>query len=1252
MATTPYSKEQLNYFRICNIATDILPQGLRVIFKQEWDNRYRATFGEWKDTPQNGLHFYNGESPGNQRQHARLLRTMKKGNRAEWDGTMLFYAILHSDSIHGLNATVRSSVDDLREFRNEVFAHMPRGQLSDLQFRVAARKVQIAFQVLGLTTVQIQNICKQKSFPTEELQNVMKQVQNFYQELQEKDAKLQTTEEQRQVLEVQLKQDASSFCILPPKPSHEVVTRDCEVAKITQQLNKLNSANEGSLSYVYISGNPGSGKSQLAGLVAKKIYDEAIKDPDVHSFVMTLNAESLETLLDSYVSLARQVKCPDYTVIDTRYSKEMKVEEKINNLRDLIATKIHLFASWLLVVDNVTSVSLVHDFLPQSGNERWIKGQLLITTQDTLSIPSESSFVSHINISRGMEPTDASCFLAKISGIKDHEKEEKVAKALDYQPLALASAATYVKKIRESKGSTTFGWKKYLEKLEKGMRALTEKELTNTNRSYPKSMTAATTLSVERAITSDSVIKNAFTFLSVCSPQLLHLDILMNYILNVDKDLDREEIGIQIQGYSLLLFEERENGVYIRQHQIVHDVIKSVIKEHFESAGKARVVDAAVRSFNHFIDSQLPDSWHNHDSNTESKYLIPHLKALVVDIKKVFGADEKCQVIKSVFNDSHSISHFKRLGKICQNHYELFSAKTYYEIAFKLMEISETCSDEDLASTILHMGSVQHDLGDLQQAKEHCERALDIWLKKLGPEHVHVATTYSNLGVVQHDLGDLEQAKEHYERALDIRLKKLGPEHVHVATTYINLGSVQRDLGDLQQAKEHHERALDIKLKKLGPEHVDVATTYTNLGLVQHDLGDLQQAKEHHERALDIRLKKLGPEHVDVATTYSNLGSVQRDLGDLQQAKEDFEHALDIKLKKLGPNNVHVAITYTNLGVVQYDLGDLQQAKEHLERALDIKLKKLGPEHVDVATTYTNLGLVQHDLGDLQQAKEHHERALDIRLKKLGPEHVHVATTYSNLGSVQRDLGDLQQAKEHHKRALDIKLKKLGPEHVHVATTYSNLGSVQRDLGDLQQAKEHHKRALDIKLKKLGPEHVHVATTYSNLGSVQRDLGDLQQAKEDFEHALDIKLKKLGPNNVHVATTYTNLGVVQYDLGDLQQAKEHHERALDIKLKKLGPEHVDVATTYTNLGVVQRDLGDLEQAKEHYERALDIMLKNLGPEHVDVATMYINLGSVQRDLGDLEQAKEHLERALDIRLKKLGPEHVDVATTYSNLGVV
>ena len=117
MASKVYSEEQLNYFRLCHIATDILPPALRLLFKQEWDNRYKITLGEWNDTPQNGLDFKNGESADNQSRNAEQLLTMVNGNRAQWDCTMLFYAILHSDSIRpGLSKLIRKNVHNSESF--------------------------------------------------------------------------------------------------------------------------------------------------------------------------------------------------------------------------------------------------------------------------------------------------------------------------------------------------------------------------------------------------------------------------------------------------------------------------------------------------------------------------------------------------------------------------------------------------------------------------------------------------------------------------------------------------------------------------------------------------------------------------------------------------------------------------------------------------------------------------------------------------------------------------------------------------------------------------------------------------------------------------------------------------------------------------------------------------------------------------------------------------------------------------------
>ena len=242
--------------------------------------------------------------------------------------------------------------------------------------------------------------------------------------------------DQLQVVEDQLQNDSPSFCILPPKPSHDIAGRTREVAEITQQLKELKQADENTPSYLYISGNPGSGKSQLAGLVAKQFFGSAQKDPNANAFVMTVNAESLDTLLESYFTFARQLKCPEYAVTSILRPKDLKTDEKIIHLKTLISPKFTSYSSWLLVAGNVKSISQVLIHLPGPGNEQWARGQLLITTQDTASIPLPSSFIGHISVKKGMKLDDACSLLANLSGIADSDMEMKVAEALDYQPLA------------------------------------------------------------------------------------------------------------------------------------------------------------------------------------------------------------------------------------------------------------------------------------------------------------------------------------------------------------------------------------------------------------------------------------------------------------------------------------------------------------------------------------------------------------------------------------------------------------------------------------------------------------------------------------------------------------------------------------------------------------------------------------------------------------------------------------------------
>ena len=193
-------------------------------------------------------------------------------------------------------------------------------------------------------------------------------------------------------------------------------------------------------------------------------------------------------------------------------------------------------------------------------------------------------------------------------------------------------------------------------------------------------MTTATTLTVEKAMTSDKVIHHTFNFLFLCAQKPLSLDIVINYILNVDEETeDKEMIGMRIQRCSLLLLEEEGTGVHIRVHQLVHDVINAVVQDY----PMIQLLEA-TRSFDQFISDTLTGNSDDLDSLVSSKQIVPHLKALIVKIENLFPKEKISQVVK---NHALSLQCFPRLyifqnlGRVAQYHCEFYTAMKYFTVA-------------------------------------------------------------------------------------------------------------------------------------------------------------------------------------------------------------------------------------------------------------------------------------------------------------------------------------------------------------------------------------------------------------------------------------------------------------------------------------------------------------------------------------------------------------------------------------------
>jgi tetratricopeptide (TPR) repeat protein len=188
-----------------------------------------------------------------------------------------------------------------------------------------------------------------------------------------------------------------------------------------------------------------------------------------------------------------------------------------------------------------------------------------------------------------------------------------------------------------------------------------------------------------------------------------------------------------------------------------------------------------------------------------------------------------------------------------------------------VVEEAQQREDERAARLCNELGGHLGMTGDFSGALPYIERALEVWVAVLGPEHPSTATGLNHLGFLLQGQGDLAGARPHYERALAINEKVLGAEHPDTALSLNNLGFLLRSQGDVAGAHSYYERALAINEKVLGAEHPHTARRLNNLGFLLHGEGDLAGARRYFERALAIKEARLGPEHPDTKLVRRNL---------------------------------------------------------------------------------------------------------------------------------------------------------------------------------------------------------------------------------------------------------------------------------------------------------------------------------------------------------------------------------------------
>ena len=919
-----YTKDQLNYFRICYII-NCIAEGLRQVFIREWDSNYKVSLGEWEDTAQNGQDFYNNESKKPSYRRNRVhLRIIKKGKTEEWDCSCLFFAILFSYSIGStISTTTRKDIEDLRQVRNDI-AHISEATLTDTQFQNHVGIVLNAFKSLSLPISDIETVKNQKTFPTAEVNGLKAQAANLETKLQTaksdfqdvKDAikakedenltltsELKEAKEQMKCLTEEINLKVESFCLLTSNPPHKIILRRREVSKIIGKMKALEERSNGAVSTIYLSGMPGCGKSQIARQTGEQFFTMKSGKRKSLTFVATLNAESLETLRDSYFSLAKKLGVSEYAISKLAIAELESADEIIRHLQRLIRQNTNLFYSWLMIADNVGDLVLVRSFLPQTGCKDWGRGQVLITTQDASAIPTSAPHTYHESLSAGMMLDDAVQLLKVVSQIVfSHEQAEEVVEVLEFQPLALAAAAFYVNDVVKH-GSPNFVWKNYLEVCSRGERESTEKLLATESEAYPKTMTTSIKMALKTFSDREDVLRKTFLLFSLIASDPLPIEVAVDFVRARTSGNTDELIRTKIIKSTLItcLYNEDRSSGYLKVPTTVYKILKETSTSSFSE--RVPSICHAIIAFHSLIESERGNLFQSPQVCVKLRRVTAHSKCLHNILTATFpdkftwkkrltsfitlntiilwlsGTAAVCCDLSNpsdanlfstsacelaVYSDglvrANALTVHGRVLMMSCNHK---ISNQVFERAIEIYKISDGVEHPKLSHCARHI-----------EVLEYFEKALAIRKKTLGEEHTDVAESHNNLGVVYSHLAEYNKAEEHYEKALFIWKKIYGEEHAHVASSYNNLGTVFSHRGKYSKAKELYEKALFILKKIYYVGHKLVATIYHNLGNVCSQLGEYFEAKNYFKKARVIMKKSSDEVHSAEATSSINPGNI------------------------------------------------------------------------------------------------------------------------------------------------------------------------------------------------------------------------------------------------------------------------------------------------------------------------------------------------------------------------------------------
>ena len=223
------------------------------------------------------------------------------------------------------------------------------------------------------------------------------------------------------------------------------------------------------------------------------------------------------------------------------------------------------------------------------------------------------------------------------------------------------------------------------------------------------------------------------------------------------------------------------------------------------------------------------------------------------------------------------------------------------------------------------------------------QRAIELALRMgLEGTEAWAASTLINAATSQRAAGNLDQAEDLFEQALDAARRTYGPDDRRLAALHNNRSMLFSQTHRRRQAiDELHESLRILEHSSVDAQSdVDIASTCTNLALAMLDGEDqptdaeLEEAQSLARRTLDIYQHAGSDSSAHYASALAGAAHVSFASEDYAEAVRQYQRALDVIARCYGEHTDYYRVTAQNLQEAQRKL-ELTQSTDNPHDSVD-----------------------------------------------------------------------------------------------------------------------------------------------------------------------------------------------------------------------------------------------------------------------------------------------------------------------------